>query len=277
MNITRDQLASLYPKARAGLVDAMASQAEQVFGQYGISDGVNRLQYFLAQIGHESGGLSITEENLNYSPLRLTQVWPKRFPTLQVAQLYAGNPEKLANYVYANRNGNGPPESGDGWLFRGRGLIQITGRDAYQNLGKATGIDLLNQPGLANDPSNALIVACGFWKWKKLNPLCDKGDFNQVTKLINGGFNGLPDRMAWLDKVRRIISTPPQLPNADAPDVVIPVQQALRAKGYTEVGAADGVVGPRTKAAIRHYCQKTGLPDGDAIDLTLLQALGVTL
>lgn len=274
--ITKDQLSRLYPSAGTDLLNAFATQADGVFQTFGLSVNTNRLYYFLAQIGHESGGLSITEENLNYSAQRLTQVWPKRFPNLTAAQPYANNPEKLANFVYASRMGNGPPESGDGYRYRGRGFIQITGRDAYQALGDAAGIDLVDQPERAYDTDSALTVACGFWKWKKLNPVCDSGDFQKVTKLINGGLNGLDDRLAWLDKVQRILATPPTQMDPDAPATVIAVQRALRAKGYTEVGAADGVIGPRTRAAISHYRQKTGLPAGDAIDQTLLSALGIS-
>lgn len=275
--ITQDQFTKLYPRASTEIQQAFLTQSPQVFEQYGLNAGLNRLYYFLAQVGHESGGLTITRENLNYSAQRLTQVWPGRFPTLASAQPYADNPEKLANFVYANRMGNGPPKSGDGYRYRGRGFIQITGREAYQALGKTTGLDLIGNPDEAFTAASALTVACGFWKWKKLNPVCDSGDFTKVTKLINGGVNGLADRQAWLDKVQRVLGEPATPIDPDDPKVVIAVQRALRTKGYTEVGAADGMVGPRTRAAIAHYRQKTGLPDGDTIDATLVTALGITL
>ena len=272
--VTLAQLQSLYPRAPGAHLQAFADQAAAIFTEFGIDRLPNRLQFFLAQIGHESGGLTIFAENLNYSAARLTVVWPSRFPTLAAAQPYAGNPEKLANNVYASRMGNGPPASGDGYRFRGRGYIQITGRDAYAAIGALTGIDLLHQPDEAFAPDNALRVACGFWKWKNLNALCDSGDFTAVTRRINGGTTGLADRLAWLDKVRRTLAVPPPVPAQPSAATVIAVQKALRDRGFTSIGAADGIVGPRTTAAITQFRTTNGLGPG-LIDARLLDVLGI--
>lgn len=204
--ISTQQLQTLFPKASPELQSAMAAQIGPLFDEFGISAKPIRAEFFLAQVGHESGGGVVHEENLNYSAARLCQVWPKHFPNIAAANTCAGNPEKLANTCYANRMGNGPPESGDGWRFRGRGLIQITGRDTYTHVGQIAGLDLVNHPELASDPQNALRVACAFWKWKDLNSLSDTGNFTEVTKRINGGLIGLAERQAWLGKVRHVLA-----------------------------------------------------------------------
>ena len=270
--ISLEQLGALYPRARDGHLQAFAELCGSVFDEFGISGLPVRLHFFLAQIGHESGGLSIVEENMNYSAKRMTQVWPSRFPTIADAQPFAHNPEKLANKVYANRMGNGDPQSGDGFRFRGRGYIQITGRDGYREVGTRAGLDLIGSPELAFQPEHALRVACAFWKWKDLNTICDTGNFEKVTRRINGGTVGMDDRRAWLAKVRRILAVQPK--GQSDPAVVRAVQLALRARGFNEVGAADGDLGPRTSAAISLFRERNGLSRG-LIDDQLLNILGI--
>jgi putative chitinase len=272
--LTKETLRALFPRAPEAHLEAFAAQAPTLLKQFGIADTPTRLQFFLAQIGHESGGLTIMEEGLNYRANRLREVWPSRFPDDAAASRCAGNPELLANTVYCDRMGNGPLASGDGWRYRGRGYIQITGRDGYRNVGSRIGLDLEGQPDLAHGAQHALAVACGFWAWKGLNALCDGGDFAAVTRRINGGVNGLADRKAWLDKARRVLSTP--IPENEQPPAVdaVAIQRRLQALGYREVGAADGIIGPRTQAAIARFRQEKGLPDG-LIDAALLRALGL--
>ena len=159
-----------------------------------------RLEHFLAQSLHESGGLRLLIENLNYSAKRLTQVWPKRFKTLQAAQHFAHNPRALANNVYANRMGIVDPN--DGWRFIGRGLLQITGRFNYARAGAALGLPLTDNPTLALAPEHALQVAGFVWFSARCNEPADRDDIEQVTKRINGGTIGLDDRREWLRKVR---------------------------------------------------------------------------
>jgi putative chitinase len=270
--LSEAQLKAIYPRAPGALISALVSQSGPVFQEFGISALPNRLHYFLAQVGHESGGLTVTEENLNYSAQRLMAVWPKRFPNLAAAQPFAHNPEKLANKVYSNRMGNGPPESGDGFRYRGRGLIQITGKDGYGEVGVRIGLNLVGEPDRAAAPADALRVACGFWKWKNINPACDAADFVKVTKLINGGTVGLDDRRAWLVKVRAALAEPPPVSKQPSAADVRLVQLALRARGFTEIGAADGLLGSRTAAAISKFRQRNGMPPG-LIDDQLLAVL----
>jgi putative chitinase len=262
---------ALYPRAAEAHTDQFAERAPALLDRFRIN-GPTRLEFFLAQIGHESGGLTITTENMNYRAKRIREVWPKRFPTEQSARPYEGNPEHLANAVYAGRMGNGPPESGDGWRYRGRGYIQITGRDGYQSVGDIAELDLVSQPDLAADPENALLVACSFWQWKRLNDLSDSGDFEKVTRRINGGTTGMTDRRAWLNKVRRTLASPPMVNEQPPAEKIIAIQRALQSRGYKEVGAADGIIGPNTIAAVTRFRSDQRLPVGQ-IDDELTTAL----
>lgn len=158
-----------------------------------------RLAHFFAQISHESG-LKPIGENLNYSKDGLLNTFSKYFPIYSKASEYARQPQKIANLVYANRMGNGNEASGDGWKFRGRGFIQITGKDNYIMLSKDTRIDFLNDPDLLLTEANALISALWYWNKHKINLLADKNDIKAVTKTINGGYNGLKDRTELLNE-----------------------------------------------------------------------------
>lgn len=153
-----------------------------------------RIAMFLAQIAHESAGLTRLVENLNYSAEGLMRTWPTRFPTLDVAQQYAREPEKIANRVYANRMGNGDEASGDGWKYRGRGLIQITGKSNYKEFADAIGEDYVADPDLLRQPVNAALSAGWFWAERSINRVADTGSVEAVTKIINGGTHGLADR-----------------------------------------------------------------------------------
>jgi putative chitinase len=158
-------------------------------------DTPERVAGFLSQVGHESGGFRYTSENLNYSPARLMQVFPKYFPNESLANAYGRQPEKIANRVYANRMGNGDETSGDGWRFRGRGLIQLTGKENYLAfMMEADNMALLEPDSVAVLPS--LAADCAGWYWRKygLNALADKRDVVGMTRRINGGTNGLDDR-----------------------------------------------------------------------------------
>jgi putative chitinase len=154
------------------------------------SQGDAELDDFLGQVLHESDRLTRIAENLDYSPERLCQVWPGRFPTLAAAQPYARNPTALANRVYGGRMGNTQP--GDGWKFRGRTPIQITGHDNYAFVGKLMGQDLTVMPELLEQPRFAL-EACVLW-WEDRIPDTMLGDVEKVTRRVNGGLIGLADR-----------------------------------------------------------------------------------
>ena len=174
------------------------------FAKYGI-DTPSRQAAFIGQCAHESGNFRILEENLNYSAARLMAVWPSRFPSLDVAEQYANNPEKLANKIYSGRMGNGNEESGEGYAYRGRGLIQMTGKEAYANCGSGLGMDFIGDPNWLVDPKYATLSAGWFWNKKGLNALADSGDIETMTKRINGGLIGLEDRKAKIAKAREIL------------------------------------------------------------------------
>ena len=267
--LTRAQLNALFPRALPGHIDAFVERHEALFKKYALDRNLFRAHFFLAQIGHESGGLSVEAENLNYSAERLMQVWPKRFPTLEAATPYARDPKKLGNFTYANRNGNGPAASGDGYRFRGRGYVQLTGRDGYREVGKIVDVGLEGSPDKAFAPKHALKVALGFWAWKNANAICDTGDFEKVTIAVNGGKIGWDDRLAWLDKVRRVLTALPSKKLQPDAALAILIQKALRAKGYDAIGAADGLIGQRTLAAIANWRAKKGLGAGLVDDLLL--------
>ena len=219
--LSKSQLSTIFPKAETSAIDAFVTSGLQALRSAGILDGINRLAYFLAQLGHESNGLTVREENLNYSANRLMQVWPSRFPTLDSARKYENEPEKLANFVYGDRLGN--EDAGDGYKYRGRGYIQLTGRDIYRQMGSMVGLDLEKHPDLASRPDNAAKIACAYWTARNINPACDSGDFTAVTRLINGGTTGLADREAWLTKVQAVLSSvstdvrPPEVKPKPAP------------------------------------------------------------
>ena len=158
-------------------------------------DTKERVCMFLAQCGHESGGFSRFTEGLNYSAEGLLSTFPKYFPDLKTAKAYERQKEKIANRVYANRMGNGPESSGDGFKYRGRGMIMTTGKDNYNEFSKYSGIDTVNNPDLlSSDMSVAIKSAIWFWNKNGLNKFADAKDILGATKKINGGTIGLEDR-----------------------------------------------------------------------------------
>lgn len=161
---------------------------------------------FLSQVGHESGQLASVEENLNYSVNALMRTWPNRFPNAVIAASYAKQPEKIANFVYANRMGNGGPETGDGWRYRGAGLIQLTGKDSQRECADYFGIGVDKIGDWLRTPEGACRSAAWFWKTHGLNELADAGDQVKVTRRINGGTNGLADRLALFEKAIEVLA-----------------------------------------------------------------------
>ena len=185
-----------------GIDEKWLDPLNQTFIKYNIST-TQRQAAFIGQCQHESNNFRTLEENLHYSADGLMRTWPSRFPSADVAQQYANNPEKIANKVYAGRMGN--TEEGDGWKFHGRGLIQLTGRENYDNCGKGIGAVLADKPQLLVEPYYACMSAGWFWNKKGLNDLADKRDYPEMTKRINGGLLGLADRIAKIDKAKEIL------------------------------------------------------------------------
>ncbi len=190
--LSKEQLAQLIPGNP--YVDYWHSAMERCLPDYDINTP-QRVAAFMAQCGHESGNFKFLKENLKYRAASLTKVWPKYFPNMDIANQYAGNEEKIANRAYAGRMGNGPEESGDGWRFCGRGLIQLTGRNNYQNFADSIETDINDIPAYLATFEGAVQSACWFWETNKLNQWADKGDMLTLTKRINGGTLGLDDRI----------------------------------------------------------------------------------
>jgi putative chitinase len=198
-------LQSVFPKCKDP--GAWADSLNLALSKYSINS-VDRIASFLAQTGYESGQYNDLEENLHYTAARLVKVWPKRFPNVTFAAAYVDNPEKLANMVYANRIGNGDLQSGDGFRYRGRGLIQLTGRSNYAAASKAIGADLSGNPDLLLQPQAASMSAAWFWQTRGLNELADDrtddndlADFTEITRRINGGTIGVNDRFTLFKKI----------------------------------------------------------------------------
>lgn len=150
--------------------------------------------HFLAQIAHESALFERLVENLNYSWQALMRTWPSRFPSESFAKQYHRQPEKIANYVYASRLGNGPPSSGDGWKYRGRSLIQTTGRYNYARTSNGIGVDVVSEPDRMTQPITAARASAWFWMDRECSELV--GDVHALTLRINGGLHGLNERIA---------------------------------------------------------------------------------
>ncbi|WP_448120096.1 glycoside hydrolase family 19 protein [Pseudomonas veronii] len=201
MPITEQQLLQILPNAgrQAGVFVPVLNTA---MNRYGIV-GTPRAAAFIAQVGHESGQLTRLVENLNYSADGLMKTWPSRFDSVR-ATAAARNPEQIANIVYAGRMGNTAP--GDGWKYRGRGLIQVTGKANYAVCGEALGLDLINQPELLEQSQYAAMSAAWFWSANGLNTLADAGDLTKITQRINGGTNGQDDRQALYDKALKVLA-----------------------------------------------------------------------
>ncbi len=191
MNLELDQLREIIPKNP--YLQYWYNALEQLLPQYQI-DTPQRLAAFLAQCAHESGNFVFIKENLNYKWQSLRKVFPKYFPTDALAQQYEKQPERIANKIYANRMGNGPEESGDGYKFCGRGLIQVTGRDNYSWFAASLDISPEEASEYMETFEGAAQSACWFWETNNLNQWADRGDIVTLTKRINGGTIGLEDR-----------------------------------------------------------------------------------
>jgi len=171
-------------------VDAL----NETFNTFGIATQRQQAA-FIGQCGHECGNFKVLKENLNYRAVTLMKLWPKRFPTLEIANQYAGQPSKIANKIYSNRMGNRDEASGDAARFIGRGCIQLTGHANYFHAGQALGVDFVMEPDLVATPKYAALTAGWFWSTHNCNNLAEAADWVGLTKKINGGTIGLDDRI----------------------------------------------------------------------------------
>lgn len=197
--MTEDQLKAL------GIDAKWLKPLNDTFQKYEINTPL-RQAAFIGQCGHESASFRVLEENLNYSAKGLVATWPSRFPNIEYASEFERKPERIANKVYGGRADLGNTEDGDGWRFHGRGLIQLTGRTNYTVCGLALGKPFAEHPELVLEPENACLSAGWFFNKRNLNALADVEDWETMTKRINGGLNGLSDRIERIHKAIDILS-----------------------------------------------------------------------
>jgi len=184
-------------KLKGHVPDKVIEQIPEIQSKFQVNTPL-RLAHFLAQAGHESGGFRAVNENLNYGAKGLLGLFKKYFPTEEKAKLYERKPEKIANLIYGGRMGNGPETSGEGYKYRGRGYIQLTGKDNYKAFDATVPENILESPDLVAT-KYPLLSAAWFWKSRKLNAIADQGPTDavvtKITKLVNGGNIGLADRI----------------------------------------------------------------------------------
>lgn len=207
--LTAATIKAICPGARSDIVESLLTDSDKHFSKAGIDDEI-KLAHFIGQIATETGGLGRLDENLNYTtPERLQKVFGKsKFPNLDKAKEYVKQPEKLANFVYANKNGNGDTASGDGWTYRGSGLIQLTGRGNFRTTGELIGMKLEDKPELARQSDSALEIALGYWIKRDISAVADAATdkaVEAVTKRINPAGVGLADRKAYFKKALKVL------------------------------------------------------------------------
>ncbi|MCH9808072.1 MAG: peptidoglycan-binding protein [Alphaproteobacteria bacterium] len=268
--ITEEQLRRFVPKAKEKYVRAIIDHGPQELAKHGINVNPMRLCHFMAQISHESGGFTIDTESLYYtSGARIRQVWPSRFSSVSYASQYTRNEKKLATKVYDGRVKNlGNTEPGDGYRYRGRGLIQTTGRGGYRTLGRKIGVDLEGNPELATDGHVALKVAAQTWtdrtrSGSTMNQLADANKIKTITLRINGGYTNLAHRRQEFERAWAIWGTgsPPRaitnsdlIERGDKGEQVKVVQRLLVAKGYfPQNEKIDGKFGGKTMQAVARF------------------------
>jgi putative chitinase len=191
--------------ARLAIAEEWLDPLNETFDHFGITT-TDEQAAFIGEYSYESNHFKTLEENLNYKPETLHQLWPKRFPSIEFAQGYAHQPEKIANFIYANRMGNRGPETGDGYRFRGRGLPQLTGHDLYWHFGQYIGEDLVANPDLVATPKYAAMAGGWYWKTHNLSAHADAENWEEVTKIINGGTFGLDQRKAMIERAIDVLS-----------------------------------------------------------------------
>jgi putative chitinase len=278
MIITENQLKAILPKNKN--VKELAEALNLVLPKYEINT-VNRIAGFIAQCGHESMGFTVLRENLNYSAKALNVIFPKYFIRAgRNANEYHRQPERIANIVYANRMGNGNIASGDGWKFRGRGAIQLTGKNNYTSFAKYINMPIDKAINYVETLQGAIESACWFWHTNNINRFCDSDDIVTMSRRINGGTIGLEDRKHHYEIAKDIlkgsvkeykelnINTSKLLKIGSTGDTVKALQEALGLQ-------VDGVYGRVTATAVRFYQEENGLHvDGIAGPITLKHILG---
>lgn len=253
--------------------------AIEILPKYNINTKL-RVSAFLTQCAHESLDFKIMEENLNYSEQGLLKTFKKHFPN-GLEKSYARNPQKIASRVYGNRMGNGPESSGDGWKYRGRGIIQLTGFNNYKAFGDYIGMTPDEVINYVKTKRGALECACWFWNSRNISVPADKGDITTVSRLINGGTNGLQDRINRYNAALQIINSDQSnksnikeenitklVPSkrGDTNDTVKLIQEYLKIN-------ADGIFGPNTESSVKRWQQFNGLSSTGVADVNTLKKM----
>ena len=245
-------------------------------------DTVERVAMFIAQCGHESGGFRVLSENLNYSAQALNSIFPKYFKRAgRDANEYHRQPEKIANVIYANRMDNGDAESGDGWRFRGGGILQLTGRYNYTKFGEAVEMSPEEAVDYVRTKKGALDSACWFWDTNGLNKYCDEQDIVGATKRINGGTIGLDDRKKHYIHALDVLGGDYEPEEEKELNLNQTIKQGSRGPLVAEVQEklgiepADGIFGPGTARQVKEWQAANGLTaDGIVGPKTLGKLLG---
>ncbi len=204
--LDRDFFTAFTPDAEPEVVDAIVSTGNYLLTGFGINGSSERLSAFLAEIAYETAGFRRFVESGNYSENRLLTVFPRYFDA-QSASEYARDAERILNRVYADKLGNGPESSGDGWTFRGRGFLQLTGRENYQRYSDETGIDLVTSPDIIGNPHVAMLIACVVWSARDLNAIADQGDVAAVFRKLSGASSsGIAQRREFNSKASTLLA-----------------------------------------------------------------------
>lgn len=272
-----DVVAQFAPQANPAYRTAF-QQGDALLSQAGITTPI-RLAHFMAQCFQETGALTHLVESGNYSGDALGKMWDsgnwhKYFPGRDAccamsAQCATDHGQALFSLVYGGRMGNGPPASHDGWTYRGRGVLQTTGRESYRKFGAACHVDFEGQPDLVIAPEHMLKPALSEWTAGHLNAAADNNDIEVITRTINGGLIGLDGRKAWFAKIFPFVTGASAVENSREWQV----QAKLAAAGYDI--HPDGVIGSKTRTAILDYRVKHSLPTSPGITADLLLSLGV--
>lgn len=277
MTLTKEKIVHLLHGNPAA--EEWAAAALEILPKYEINTP-NRVAGFFAQCGHESAGFKVLEENLHYRAETLDKIFPKYFKNAgRNAADYAKQPEKIANVIYASRMGNGDTASGDGYRFRGRGVIQLTGRDNYTNFGKSIGLTADEVIDYVTTKKGAIESACWYWNSRNINAACDANDIVKMTKLINGGTIGLDDRTKHYKEALAILggAAPATAGHAAVAETLRRGSKGAAVKKMQEkLGLiADGDFGTGTETALKMWQLKHGLTaDGVAGPKTLAKLLG---
>jgi putative chitinase len=276
-NFTENQLAQLIP-GNNNISEWWAAMCD-ILPRYEINT-IERVAAFIAQCAHESNNFRFLQENLNYSAEGLMRTWPSRFTSLEFANRYARQPEKIANLAYANRMGNGPESSGDGWRYRGQGLIQLTGKTNQERFAESVGLTLDDMENFLGTYTGAIESACWFWQTNNLNHLSDIGDIDRISRVINGGTHGIDDRRNRYKQALDVLSDSNYestvVESTDWQTVRLgsrgnTVALVQRALGLTD----DGIFGNQTERALIEWQRSNNLAaDGIAGPQTLKKLLG---